>query len=108
MKAIYYMLPDAVAYMPLPDGRADVWLRKGVSESEDDEGSVCWECEEVYLRTTLSRDDVVAMFDELFDSAEQVAAPIPTVDDRVRDLELQVEEQAGAIEELALMMVGGE
>lgn len=59
--------PEKIQYMPLPDGRADVWLRKDIHEDVDDYGGItAWVADEVYFRTNLSKEEVEERFDELY------------------------------------------
>lgn len=58
--------PDNVLYCALPDGQADVWLRKNIRAVTDDEGNERWLADEVYARTHLSRAEVEAQFEALF------------------------------------------
>lgn len=62
--------PEAVSYMPLPGGGADVWLRRNITEVSDDAGGTIWQAEEVHFYTTLMQSEVAANFDTLFESAE--------------------------------------
>jgi hypothetical protein len=84
--------PEALLYMPLPDGHADVWLRRDIQEvdveptSEDAEQTKQWQSDEVYLRTDMSRDEVESRFDELFDYREPETVE-QTIDERVSALE---------------------
>lgn len=95
MKALYQNKPGAISYMPLPDGRADVWLRENVTETTDEEGNACWECDEVSFRTYLSEEEVTVNFDTIFanggvtvdeDTEEEVADGV-TLKERVEALE---------------------
>lgn len=68
MKATYNNRPEELLYMPLPNGKVDVWLRKNVQEiqaSSEDEAST-WEADEVYFQTTYSKEYVQEHFEELF------------------------------------------
>ena len=92
MKAYYNQEPETVSYMPLPDGRADVWLRKNIAETTDEEGRPVWEADEVYFRTNLDQGSILAEFDELFLNGGETGSdeePVgkPTVEDRLDAIE---------------------
>lgn len=73
MKAYFTSKPDALLYMPLPDStKADAWLRKNIQETTDEEGNHMWEADEVYIRTTMTRQQVEDHFDEIFDHGGEV------------------------------------
>lgn len=57
--------PDRITYTPRADGGADVWLRRNIVKSADGEEE--WTADEVYFHTTMSRADVEANFDTLFE-----------------------------------------
>lgn len=105
MKAIYNQKPDTISYMKLPNGRADVWLRKNIAEITDEEGNAAWEADEVYFRTNLDKESIMAAFDELFPNGGEIGGHnepvcIPTVEDRLDAIE-------AAILELAEVMANG-
>ncbi|MCD8189062.1 MAG: hypothetical protein LUD78_02395 [Clostridiales bacterium] len=77
----YSQQPDAIQYMTLPDGSADVWLRKNIVQVDGDDGWG-WEAEETYIHTDLTRDEVAANFDALFDGTYDPDAPTTLVDIR--------------------------
>ena len=89
--------PEAITYVPLPDGRADIWLRKNIREFsavEDEEGETVtvtkWAADEAYMRGELSREYVDANFDRLYAEAagwEPEQAYTPTVEERIETLE---------------------
>lgn len=115
--AYYNTEPEAIQYMPLPDGKyADVWLRTNIESvttkeaTEDGEAAqVDWQADEVYFRTTLSLDEVTAQFDTLFESAPElteteddaVVVSVPGTQDRLDAIE-------EAIAELAELLAGEE
>lgn len=76
--------PSKIEYIPLPDGSADVWLRQNISRLADDEG---WSADEVYLRTTMAKEDVEANFDALFGRDELLTDLQSDMETRVSDLE---------------------
>ena len=49
----YDSKPETVQYMKLPNGQADVWLRRNIQQEESDEG-VFWSADEKYIRTGLT------------------------------------------------------
>ena len=65
---IYTTLPESITYMPLPDGQADVWIRKNIEASTDDDGNNIYIADEVYFRTSLSITDITDNFDEIFEN----------------------------------------
>lgn len=71
-------MPQAIQYMPLPNGYADVWLRTNIRSDADADGTAVWLADEMYLRTELSLTEVQQQFDALVQKAkpldEQVAA----------------------------------
>lgn len=92
MKATYNMEPEAVLYMPLPNGKADVWLRKNIQETTEDEATV-WTADEVYFRTSLDKESIEANFETLYENGGggTVVAPDPEID------EISVEEALAII-----------
>lgn len=70
----YSQQPEAIQYVPLPDGSADVWLRRNITQV-DDEDTWGWEAEETYIHTDLTRDEVAANFDALFNGTYDPEAP---------------------------------
>ena len=77
-KVFYTNEPESVKYCQLPDGSADVWLRKNihleaVHGREGDE--LAWTANEVAVNTRLEFMDVVANSDEIY---EEGAADPPT------------------------------
>ena len=108
MQAYYTSEPEALTYMKLPDGNADVWLRKNIEEStqetEDGTQSV-WTCDEVSFRTTLSKTEIEDDFDTIFenggtttdeDTGEE-SVDTPTLAERVAALEEALIEIGGLI-----------
>lgn len=71
--------------MKLPNGQADVWLRRNIQQEESDEG-VFWSADEKYIRTGLTLDEVNAQFDALFDAEPET--PL-TDSERIAQLEQQ-------------------
>ncbi|MCD7886733.1 MAG: hypothetical protein LUG44_03840 [Clostridiales bacterium] len=76
----YSQQPEAIQYMPLPDGSADVWLRRNITQV-DGEDAWGWEAEETYIHTDLTRDEVAANFDALFNGTYD-----PEADNTLEDI----------------------
>ena len=94
-KAYYTQEPEAIQYMALPTGYADVWLRQDIQQEETEDGTV-WTAEEVYFRTSLSEEEVTENFDTLFsnggpevdeDTGEEAVTIEYTLAERVEILE---------------------
>lgn len=91
MKVYYDSKPDAILYQPLPDGTANVYLRKNIAQAErstfnqgGEETQTVWTADEKNIQTELSKEDVEASFDQLFLTAD---FPTPTLEERVSVLE---------------------
>lgn len=82
--------------MKLPNGQADVWLRRNIQQEESDDG-VFWSADEKYIRTGLTLDEVNAQFDALFD-----AEPVTPLTDSERIA--QLEQQNAMLTECLLEM----
>lgn len=65
--------PLAIEYVALPDGQADVWLRRNIAEAvhktEDVEENI-FVAEEAYMRDAVSKDEIEQNFDKWFDLAK--------------------------------------
>lgn len=100
---------DAVAYYDHGDGTADVYLRRNIGTEiviMDDGDSATMHCaDEAHAVTDKPREWFDKNFDAGWIEAERASM---TSDDRMADLESQIEEQASAINELAVIMTGGE
>lgn len=59
--------PQAILYMPLPSGEADVFLRRSIRQETDEDGTETWTAEEAQFRTSKTRDEIVKDFDSYFD-----------------------------------------
>lgn len=71
--------PQIVLYMPLPDGMADVFLRRNVRRETDEDGTEIWTAEEAQFRTEKTRNEIVESFDSYFTpqlTAEQQIAQL--------------------------------
>lgn len=66
MRAEFTTMPARIMYMPLPEGGADVWLRKNIVESEDEDGNVIFTADEVYIRISDSEEYVSEHFEDYF------------------------------------------
>ena len=73
--------PERILYMK-NKGKADVWLRKNITEVTTEEGTL-WEADEVYVSTYLSREEIAQQFDSYFE--EEI--PI-TVEDLAEALDI--------------------
>lgn len=81
-RVFYSDQPTPIQYMPLPDGSADVWLRKNITAAEDSD-DWNWCADETYIHTDMSLDEVAVNFDQLFNTSNQQL----TVDQRLAVLE---------------------
>ena len=96
MKVYYDSKPDAILYQPLPDGTANVYLRKNIEQAErstfnqgQEETQTVWTADEKNVKTKLSKEDVEANFDPLFLTAN---FPEPTLEERMAVLESAIAE----------------
>lgn len=96
MKVYYDTEPEKILYQPLPDGTANVYLRKNITQAErsifnqgGEETQTVWTADEKNIQTELSKDDVEANFDQLFLTAD---FPGPTLEERVAVLESAIAE----------------
>ena len=96
MKVYYDSKPDDILYQPLPDGTANVYLRKNIEQAErstfnegKEEKMTVWTADEKQIITTMTKDEVTAGFDSLFMSAD---IPTPTLKERVIALEQAIME----------------
>ena len=96
MKVYYDSKPDAILYQPLPDGTANVYLRKNIEQAErstfnhgQEETQTVWTADEKNIQTELSKEDVDANFDQLFLTANFSE---PTLEERVAVLESAIVE----------------
>ena len=89
-KTQYGCRPDPVCYMPLPGTcEADVWLTKNAVEIVDGENAGMWEADEIYFRTTMSREEIEANFDTLFERDGLMTEPELPPEERLAELEAQ-------------------
>lgn len=91
MKVYYDTKPERILYQPLPDGTANVYLRRNITQAErstfnqdQEERQTVWTADEKNIQTELSKEDVEANFDQLFITAD---FPAPTLEERVAVLE---------------------
>lgn len=86
VEEVYYCeQPEPILYMPLPDGGADVWIRKNIEAATDNDEWI-WRADEVYLRTDMTLEKVTENFEDLFRAlAEEVEKPAP--EERITALE---------------------
>lgn len=110
MQTTYSSVPlDAVAYFGHGDGTADVYLRRNArteeGAAEDGTPLTAYVAEEVSGTTDKPEAWFAANFDEGWAEFERSGM---SDEERINDLETQIDEQASAINELAVMMAGGE
>lgn len=98
---IFNERPAELLYAALPDGKADVWIRRNIREfaaEEDADGETVtvtsWAAEEAYMRTKLTREEIEADLDGAFAIAgawrqgdDEEACP--TDDERISLLEAE-------------------
>lgn len=91
MKVYYDTKPEAVLYQLLPEGNANVYLRKNIEQAErsafnenKEEKMTVWTADEKQLSTTLTKEEVEANFESLYLAAD---IPAPTLEERVDALE---------------------
>ena len=96
--------PIELLYAALPDGKADVWIRRNIREfaaDEDADGETVtvtsWVADEAYMRTKLSREEVEANIDGAFGIASawqqgDDEEAYPTDDERISTLESENKE----------------
>lgn len=96
MKVYYDTEPEKILYQPLPNGTANVYLRKNITQAErstfnqdKEEKQAVWTADEKNIQTELSKEDIEANFDQLFVTAD---FPAPTLEERVAVLEAAVME----------------
>ena len=96
MKVYYDTEPAKILYQPLPDGTANVYLRKNIEQAErstfnqgQEEKMTVWTADEKQVITTMTKDEVTAGFDSLFLSAD---IPTPTLKERITALEQAIME----------------
>lgn len=101
MKVYYDSKPDAISYQPLPDGTANVYLRKNITQEEQsmlnegkEEKMTVWTADEKNIQTELSKEDVEANFDQLFLTAD---FPEPALEKRVAVLENAIAEMTSEV-----------
>lgn len=111
MKTEFSAEPATLAYMPLPDGKADVWLRQNITQEtrETENGTeTVWTADEVYFRTSLSQEEIEENFDAIFenggpvvdeDTGEELTDGV-TLKERVEVLEESQLEMAALMAEL--------
>ncbi len=96
MKVYYDSQPEKILYQPLPDGTANVYLRKNIAQAErstfnqdKEEKQTVWTADEKNIQTELSKENVEANFDQLFLTAD---FPKPALEERVAVLESAIAE----------------
>lgn len=101
MKVYYDSKPDAILYQPLPDGTANVYLRKNIEQAErsmlnedKEKKMTVWTADEKNIQTELSKEDVEANFEQLFLTAD---FPEPALEERMAVLEDAITEMASEV-----------
>lgn len=94
---------DAVKVEQRPDGQADVWLRKNITEQTvepADGGAPCaqYTADEVHLVKAITQEEAEASFDELWDEAAAAETP---QDERIKALETIAKVFSAAAPQLA-------
>lgn len=96
--------PEAITYEPLPNGKANVYLRKDMEQVEQtsiENGELhtqkVWRYHEKTLLTTLTKEEVTAQFDNLYLTAD---APIPKLSEIVDNLSDMVDDLSTRVDEL--------
>ena len=125
VKAEYNERPAPVDYAILPEGKADIWLRKNIQQAEKEgreEGETpqtVWKADEAYMRVTATKDDIeAANFDEWWTTAEaweytQATAVKPqTQAERIASLEAEntalKEQLADTMDAVDFLLFGGD
>jgi len=90
---------NTIEYYPLPNGHADVFLRKNELQETDAEGNIRYVAEEVYfqIEQTVTKKDIEDNFDYMWNDAEKLVV-IPTIEERLQMAEDTI---------LFLLMSGG-
>jgi len=109
MLAVYNYKPDEISYMSLPDGRADVWLRKSITETVGEDSNTVWECEEISFRTALTEEEIIENINVIWENGgpvideetEEEVADGVTLEQRVEANEEAIVELAELVAELA-------
>lgn len=94
---------DAVKVEQRPDGQADVWLRKNITEQAvepEGGGAPCAQhtADEVHLVKAITQEEAEASFDELWDEAAAAETP---QDERIKALETIAKVFSAAAPQLA-------
>lgn len=74
--AVFDDRPESLTYSPLPNGKADIWLRRNIREFAAEEGEdgerlnvIKWAADEAYMRTVLPVSAIEADLDAAFEKA---------------------------------------
>lgn len=96
--------PDAITYEPLPDGMANVYLRKDIEQVEQtsyQDGELqmqkIWRYREKRIVTNLTKEEVEANFEQLYLTAD---VPAPTMAEIVNNLSDMVDDLSTRVDEL--------
>lgn len=95
MKTQFSQKPEKIQYMPLPDGMADVWLRKNIAkvtvENDGVEPYEVYEADEVYFRTNDTKVQIEADFEKYFsENLPKSPKPVVSESERIAALEAAV------------------
>ena len=82
-EAYFTTEPAAVSYLSRPDGKAEVYLRRNITEYETEEGGTGWKADEVFFETMLSEEEVSEQFDSYF-----IEEPETTIGDLVDAIDI--------------------
>lgn len=100
-RVLFNERPDEIAYSPLPDGKADVWIRRNIREfavEEDESETICvikWTADEAYMRSKVSRAEIESDLDDAFEKAAawtNEEAAFPSTEERIGLLERENDE----------------
>lgn len=94
MRVQYADKPDKIQYMPLPDGMADVWLRKNIEKQTGEMDSAqytYYEADEVYFRTNDTKAQIESDFEKYFEeNLPKPPKPVVSDSERIAALEAAV------------------
>lgn len=77
---------ERIAYYPLSNGYADVFLHRNETTVEDEDGGIQYVAEEVYfqIKQSVTKEMIEENFDYMWNDAEREAVSEPTVDERLQ------------------------
>lgn len=68
IKGIYDTEPEQITYNPLSNGQADVWLRKNIQETTNEDNVTLWIADEVYFCTGMDEQYIIDNFETLYEN----------------------------------------